>query len=222
MSVVFDLPDQNQGLPGLTAQGKTFFETEFRGRIRERGAQGILDGVGDKRQLQEDPDPTDPCICSPVHMLTDSAISIDLRHAPVFQVNAEGAFGTPINPVNRDTAGDEQNPTWERCGHFTGRDGDAWWGVDLGKPRRVQSLRLQNRADCCPWRLEDVKVYLGATGNTEMRFIENSMVAHDLYVPQHEPLSVAVNATGRFLFLRRQTAGGHYSGMTLCEIEVFE
>lgn len=104
----------------------------------------------------------------------------------------------------------------------TERVGDAWWGVDLGHSRRIRSIRLQNRADCCPWRLEGINVYLGDHGNTDLRFIENAMVAHDKNVPQDVPLFLPINATGQYLFVRRQTAGGHYSGLTICEIEVYE
>lgn len=107
-----------------------------------------------------------------------------------------------------------------RC-TVTGRTDDAWWGVDLGKTTRVRSVRLQNRADCCPWRLENIKLYLGETGNVDMRFHDNAMVAHDINVPQLTPLSIPINASGRYLFVRRQTAGGHFSGLTLCELEVF-
>ena len=103
----------------------------------------------------------------------------------------------------------------------TERVDDAWWGVDLGNTIRVRSVRLQNRADCCPWRLEGINIYLGEHGNTNHRFIENSMVAHDIAVPQTTPLLIPINATGRYLFVRKLTAGGYYSGLSLCEIEVF-
>ena len=103
----------------------------------------------------------------------------------------------------------------------TERVDDAWWGVDLGNTIRVRSVRLQNRADCCPWRLEGINIYLGEHGNTNHRFIENSMVAHDIPVPQATPLLIPINATGRYLFVRKLTAGGYYSGLSLCEIEVF-
>lgn len=202
-----NFPDLGQGLPGLTPAGKAFYAVEFREILRSR-----MTASG--RKLAEEAEARG-CACLPVKE------SLDLSAAPVFQANYPKGFGV-ANPVNRDTAGAVTNPNWDACGHFTERINDAWWGVDLGHSRSVHSIRMQNRADCCPWRLEGINVYLGEHGNTDLRFIENSMVVHDKNVPQNVPLFLPINATGRYLFVRRLTAGGHYSGLTLCELEVYE
>jgi hypothetical protein len=233
-----NFPDLGQGLPGLTPAGKAFYAVEFREILRSR-----MTASG--RKLAEEAEARG-CACLPVKE------SLDLSAAPVFQANYPKGFGVanPVNRdtagavtnpnwdacghctlprsalhtiplsarpyIPADTLNDVDRVT------VTERINDAWWGVDLGHSRSVHSIRMQNRADCCPWRLEGINVYLGEHGNTDLRFIENSMVVHDKNVPQNVPLFLPINATGRYLFVRRLTAGGHYSGLTLCELEVYE
>ena len=100
---------------------------------------------------------------------------------------------------------------------LTMHGGELTWAT-----RYVRALcPLAEPSRLLSWRLEGINIYLGEHGNTNHRFIENSMVAHDIAVPQTTPLLIPINATGRYLFVRKLTAGGYYSGLSLCEIEVF-
>ncbi|MBL8037702.1 MAG: discoidin domain-containing protein [Nitrospira sp.] len=46
----------------------------------------------------------------------------------------------------------------------TSSEGNSWWELDLGKERRVSSVVLYNRADCCRDRIAPARIQLLTTG----------------------------------------------------------
>lgn len=108
----------------------------------------------------------------------------------------------------------ESNLEWAACNH--GASGaNPWWGVDLGSQRQVTKVKLYNRNNCCPERLQGVSIYLG---NVWDSYSGNNEVANHVDVPRHSPLVVNVNAQGRYLFVARP---GQDDYLTLCEIQVW-
>ena len=75
-------------------------------------------------------------------------------------------------------------------------------------------VKLYNRNDCCPDRLQSVNIYLG---NNFEDYTANALVAAGISVPQHTPLEEGINRSGQYLFVARP---GNI-GLTLCEIEVW-
>ena len=107
--------------------------------------------------------------------------------------------------------GSPTNLPWSQCGHYTSRS-DAWWAVDLGATHMVESVKLYNRNDCCPNRLQNVQVYLGSSWES---YAGNTLVASDVDVPQHSPLTVPIQQAGRYLWVAKSNK------LTICAIEVY-
>ena len=107
----------------------------------------------------------------------------------------------------------ESNLPWSQCLQWTSV-ADPWWGVDLGAQRRVTRVKLYNRNDCCPDRLEQINIYLGDNFDN---YSANAEVVSGISVPQHSPLEVVIDGTGRYLFVARPGQ----TGLTLCEIQVW-
>jgi len=102
---------------------------------------------------------------------------------------------------------------WGQCQQWSSVS-NPWWGVDLGSTRTVTRVKLYNRNDCCPDRLQNVAIYLGNDWNT---YSNNAQVASNVNVQGNTPLEVNIDAQGRYLFVARPG----YSGLTLCEIQVW-
>ena len=107
----------------------------------------------------------------------------------------------------------EINLSWDQCLQYSSV-ANPWWGVDLGAQRKVTRVKLYNRNDCCPDRLQNVNIYLGDTFDN---YSTNALVASGISVPQRTPLEVTISKSGQYLFVARPG----YTGLTLCEIQVW-
>jgi len=106
---------------------------------------------------------------------------------------------------------------WSDCGHYT----REWWGVDLGSEVDVSKIILQGRYNCCPKRLRGVDIYLGSVKGT---YVGNTKVKTNVSVDPKKSLKVSINASGRYLYLRRPhrpTQNSPDNGLTICKIYVF-
>jgi len=137
-------------------------------------------------------------------------VLLDLSNSPTKDSGSGCCGSNPARAVDKDLS--QSNLPWGRCQQWTSVN-DAWWAVDLGSQKRVTKVKLYNRNDCCPERLQGVKIHLG---NSFTDRSSNREVASNVNVPQHSPLTVDINAVGRYLFVSKQ--GG---GLTLCEIQVY-
>lgn len=92
----------------------------------------------------------------------------------------------------------------------------------MGATEKVLKVRLQNRADCCPERLQGVSIYLSDVSIEQGGLHPKALVVSDVHVPQETPLNVTIGAAGRYLSVRRLHKDGpkEEQGLTLCEIEV--
>ena len=136
---------------------------------------------------------------------------LDLRSAETNDSGSGCCGSDPSNAVNGVVS--DVNLPWNDCLQWTSV-ADPWWGVDLGAQRRVTRVKLYNRNDCCPDRLEQINIYLG---NDFESYSANPIVASGIDVPQHSPLEVSIYQSGRYLFVARP---GN-TGLTLCEIQVW-
>jgi hypothetical protein len=127
-------------------------------------------------------------------------------------------FGAPAaRAVDGNTSG-----VWSQNSvSHTGNDAQAWWQVDLGQVRQLDTVRVWNRTDCCSERLSNFYVLV-----SDVPFVSNDLTAarnqagvSSFNVPgiAGAPTSVAVNRSGRYV--RVQLSGANY--LMLAEVEVF-
>ena len=141
----------------------------------------------------------------------DVEVLLDLTNAET-KDSGNGCCGSdPSNAVNGVVS--EENLHWQDCLQWTGVP-DPWWGVDLGAQRIVTRVKLYNRNDFRPERLELVNIYLGDNFDN---YSANAEVASGINVPRYSPLEVVIDGTGRYLFVARSGQ----IGLTLCEILVW-
>ena len=98
----------------------------------------------------------------------------------------------------------------------------AWWQVDLGQVRSVESVRVFNRTDCCSARLSNFHVFVSATdmsGRSVAQLLADPAVKSVLVGSLNglPDISLALVAQGRFVKL--QLAGADY--LALAEVQVF-
>merc|ERR1711924_126405 len=136
---------------------------------------------------------------------------LDLKRSPV-KDSGRGCCGSnPRNAVNGVLS--NRNLRWHQCKQYSSVR-NPWWMVDLGLKKVVRKVKLYNRNDCCPYRLQKVKIYLG---NNKHHYSKNALVAANVNVSQHRPLTVNINKVGRYLWVARPGQ----NGMTMCEIQIW-
>merc|ERR1711862_48366 len=140
-------------------------------------------------------------------------VAMELRELNLKGQPTKGNSGSYGNDKPVDGITNVMNLGWGQCGHYTGANkAPAWWGVDLGANYNGRKLTLYNRNDCCPFRLTDVKIFLGESWDS---YSSNTRIASDIDVPQHAPLAVSVDASGQYLWVMRAVAQ-----LTVCEIKI--
>lgn len=133
----------------------------------------------------------------------------------------------------------QQSSTWEGLvagraadgntdGHFnsnsithTGNDPQAWWEVDLGQLRQINTIKLWNRTDCCPERLSNFYVIVSDTpfASTNLNTIlgQSGVSAYQITNTVNGSLEIPINRSGRYV--RVQLIGQNY--LSLAEVQVF-
>ena len=148
-------------------------------------------------------------------LITDSpsqpAELLNLKSRPTKDSGGGCCGSSPPRAV--DGVISSNNLGWGQCQQWSSV-ANPWWGVDLGSNTHVTKVKLYNRNDCCPDRLQQVKIYLGNDWNT---YSNNAQVAANVDVPKDSPLEVEINKSGRYLFVARPGK----SGLTLCELQVW-
>jgi len=100
-------------------------------------------------------------------------------------------------------------------------DAQAWWQVDLGQLRAVQSIQLFNRTDCCVARLSNFFVFVSETdmsGRTLAQLQADPAVARVQVATLNgaDSITLALVAKGRFV--KVQLEGANY--LSLAEVRV--
>jgi endoglucanase Acf2/chitodextrinase len=102
------------------------------------------------------------------------------------------------------------------------RDTQAWWQVDLGEVRSLESVRVVNRTDCCAARLSNFHVFVSAadmSGRSVAQLTADPAVTMVLVASLNglPDISLPMLAQGRFV--KVQLAGSDY--LSLAEVQVF-
>ena len=78
---------------------------------------------------------------------------------------------------------------------------DPWWMVDFQESRAISVVRVYNRMDCCPERLEGFEIRVG---NSPDSWTEASVCAAGIRAPTASDnflVNVSCQAEGRYLFI---------------------
>ncbi|MBS1809999.1 MAG: discoidin domain-containing protein [Acidobacteria bacterium] len=98
---------------------------------------------------------------------------------------------------------------------------NAWWQVDLGGNRAIESIRLYNRTDCCGDRLSNFYVFVSATNMTGRSYTsllgDSTITRYQVTGPASSLLTIPAITTGRYV--RIQLAGKNY--LSLAEVQVW-
>ncbi len=100
-------------------------------------------------------------------------------------------------------------------------DAQAWWQVDLGQVRAVQTVQIFNRTDCCATRLSNFVVFVSATdmaGRSLAQLIADPTVARAQVVSLNGADSITLPLVAQGRFVKVQLQGTDY--LSLAEVRV--
>ena len=103
----------------------------------------------------------------------------------------------------------------------TNNDTNAWWQVDLGSVRTIETIQLFNRTDCCSNRLSNFYVFVSnsdMTGRSYSSLVRDSAV-RKYWVSGPAPASLTLNAATSGRYVRVQLSGRNY--LSLAEVQVW-
>jgi hypothetical protein len=101
---------------------------------------------------------------------------------------------------------------------FEAGESAHWWRVDLGSSKSIGMVRVHNRRDCCPERVDGFAVHVGDSAT----LADNPTCASNVAAPQVVSykasfVDVPCNARGRYVFISLPIEN-HFH---LAEVEVF-
>uniref|UniRef100_A0A3B3ZSL3 Fucolectin tachylectin-4 pentraxin-1 domain-containing protein n=1 Tax=Periophthalmus magnuspinnatus TaxID=409849 RepID=A0A3B3ZSL3_9GOBI len=104
------------------------------------------------------------------------------------------------------------------CSH-TQEETAPWWRVDLGQIFVVSTIKVTNRGDCCPERLDGAQIHIG--NSLQNNGNNNPRCATITHIPLGDTFSFTCESgkmTGRYVNL---VLPGDKKILTLCEVEVY-
>ena len=128
-----------------------------------------------------------------------------------------GWGGDPARAVDGNTDGLYANNSVTH----TLSDAQAWWQVDLGQLRSVQTVQLFNRTDCCIARLADFYVFVSAndlSGRTLAQLTADPAVARTQVATLGGAASITLSLAAQGRFVKVQLVGINY--LSLAEVQV--
>ena len=100
-------------------------------------------------------------------------------------------------------------------------DAQAWWQVDLGQQRTVQTVQIFNRTDCCIARLSNFMVFVSASdmgGRSLAQLLADPAVARTRVGTLNGSDSVTLPLAAQGRFVKVQLEGTDY--LSLAEVRV--
>jgi hypothetical protein len=113
-------------------------------------------------------------------------------------------------PASRAVDGNTDGEWTHNSVTHTNLDAQAWWQVDLGSMRVVQSVDVWNRTDCCGERLSNFNVLL---------LDASQAVVATMHVGGQAGAPTAVPISGTARYVRVQLVGTNY--LSLAEVKVW-
>jgi hypothetical protein len=152
-----------------------------------------------------------------VRVMGVAAAPSNLAQGQLASASSVGWGGAAARAVDGNTDGTYANNSVTH----TLADAQAWWQVDLGQLRAVQSIQLFNRTDCCVTRLSSFFVFVAATdmsGLTLAQLQADPAVARLKVATLNGADSIALPLVAQGRFVKVQLEGASY--LSLAEVRV--
>ena len=160
-----------------------------------------VDADGDGICVDTDPDDNDACNPNPSVGCLQGQCGTNIAGQGTATQSSTDADNTtkwgPDNAIDGNTAGNQNNMS------LTQSELNAWWELDLGSEEQIDEIRIWNRTDAYPERLEQFYVFISSTpfastdlattvadGNVTTTYVANSPDAFVIIQP---------GITGRYL-----------------------
>ena len=152
-----------------------------------------------------------------VRVLGSTATLSNLAQGRPVSASSVGWSGDPARAVDGNTDGYYGNNSVSH----TQADAQAWWQVDLGQSRQVQTVQLFNRTDCCIARLSNLSVFVSASdmsARTLAQLKADPSVAQVQVQSLNGAASVTLPLAAQGRFVKVQLEGTDY--LSLAEVRV--
>uniref|UniRef100_A0A3B3ZRW1 Fucolectin tachylectin-4 pentraxin-1 domain-containing protein n=1 Tax=Periophthalmus magnuspinnatus TaxID=409849 RepID=A0A3B3ZRW1_9GOBI len=139
---------------------------------------------------------------------------------PNVAVKGQAVQSSTLYPAAANRAIDGRRDTYyteSSCSH-TQEETAPWWRVDLGQIFVVSTIKVTNRGDCCPERLDGAQIHIG--NSLQNNGNNNPRCATITHIPLGDTFSFTCESgkmTGRYVNL---VLPGDKKILTLCEVEV--
>uniref|UniRef100_A0A3B3ZS23 Fucolectin tachylectin-4 pentraxin-1 domain-containing protein n=1 Tax=Periophthalmus magnuspinnatus TaxID=409849 RepID=A0A3B3ZS23_9GOBI len=151
-----------------------------------------------------------------------SSIHVCLNYPqPNVAVKGQAVQSSTLYPAAANRAIDGRRDTYyteSSCSH-TQEETAPWWRVDLGQIFVVSTIKVTNRGDCCPERLDGAQIHIG--NSLQNNGNNNPRCATITHIPLGDTFSFTCESgkmTGRYVNL---VLPGDKKILTLCEVEVY-
>uniref|UniRef100_A0A3B3ZRQ7 Fucolectin tachylectin-4 pentraxin-1 domain-containing protein n=1 Tax=Periophthalmus magnuspinnatus TaxID=409849 RepID=A0A3B3ZRQ7_9GOBI len=140
---------------------------------------------------------------------------------PNVAVKGQAVQSSTLYPAAANRAIDGRRDTYyteSSCSH-TQEETAPWWRVDLGQIFVVSTIKVTNRGDCCPERLDGAQIHIG--NSLQNNGNNNPRCATITHIPLGDTFSFTCESgkmTGRYVNL---VLPGDKKILTLCEVEVY-
>ncbi|KAJ0055569.1 hypothetical protein NL108_005416 [Boleophthalmus pectinirostris] len=140
---------------------------------------------------------------------------------PNVAVKGQAVQSSTLYPAGAHRAIDGRRDTYyteSSCSH-TEEETAPWWRVDLGQTFVVSEVKVTNRGDCCPERLDGAQIRIGDSLHNNGN--DNPRCASITHIPLGNTFSFTCESgkmEGRYVNL---VLPGHKKILTLCEVEVY-
>ncbi|XP_041842996.1 uncharacterized protein si:ch211-215k15.4 [Melanotaenia boesemani] len=152
-------------------------------------------------------------------LLLGIALAHEYRNVALFgkatqSYRANNLYADAYNAIDGNH---ESNYYGGSCTH-TVTQTDPWWRVDLLESYIITSIKITNRKDCCPERINGAEIHVG--NSLQESGTENQVVAVISHIPAGRTLKITLNrlVEGRYVTV---FIPGPRKILTLCEVEVY-
>jgi len=147
----------------------------------------------------------------------------NLARSPQAVASQSSTLGnyTASRAIDGNTVGTYDSGDLAHTGNGPNDLNQPWWQVDLGAPRRLDTIRLFNRTDCCADRMSNFYVFVsdvpftGATVAASQA--QQGVDAFHTPGQMGRPTAIPINRNGRYI---RVQLAGNGETINMAEVEV--
>jgi len=165
----------------------------------------LIDGKLEAKCKQSGRWSSPPPICARTPELVDLAVNQPTAQS---STKFEGVSGLAVQSANTSM----NNVV--ACTH-TYAEADPWWRVDLGEPKRINKIVIQNTPECSMSAIENVEVRAGNSLLSEGN--ANPLCAHSLRITTDPTTATCENTRAQFVNIRARSSS---QALSLCRVRV--